>query len=111
MKASLQVLASGRVRQAFAGAGVVVNNGAAGMPNFAGTEYGLATRISLTPHPRALYQLRFGPLCVEAIPINYDAPAWRDAFLAQWPKGSDAHASYFSRIAQGPRYRLADALR
>ena len=99
------------VLQAFAGAGVVVNNGAAGMPNFAGTEYGIATRISLTPHPRALYQLRFGPLHVEAIPVNYDAPAWRDAFLAQWPEGSDAHASYWRRVSDGPRYGVELALR
>ncbi len=99
------------VLQEFSGAGVVVNNGAAGLPNFAGTTYGLATRISLAPHPHAVYRTRRGPLHVEAIPIEYDATAWREAFLAQWPEGSDAHASYWGRIVRGPRYELARAVR
>ena len=99
------------VLQAFEGAGVVVNNGSAGMPNFAGTEYGLATRISVAPHSKALYRSRVGPLHVEAIPIDYDAAAWRAVFLAQWPEGSDAHASYWRRITHGPRYGVDLALR
>jgi hypothetical protein len=99
------------VLQAFEGAGVIVNNGAAGMPNFAGTAYGLATRISLAPHSKALYRTRVGALHVEAVPIDYDALAWREAFLAQWPRGSDAHASYWRRITHGPRYGLDLALR
>ena len=99
------------VLQAFEGAGVIVNNGAAGMPNFADTHYGLATRISLTPHAKAIYRMRVGPLHVEAIPIDYDAPAWRAAFLAQWPEGSDAHASYWRRINEGPRYLPNEAVR
>ena len=99
------------VLQAFDGTGAIVNNGAAGMPNFAGTSCGLATRISVRPAARALYRARIGPLHVEAIPIDYDAKAWRAAFLAQWPEGSDAHASYFGRIVNGPRYGLEAALR
>jgi hypothetical protein len=106
--AGVQVFASSHtclpVLQAFEGAGVIVNNGAAGMPNFAGTGYGLATRISLTPNSKALYRTRVGPLHVEAVPIDYDTVAWREAFLAQWPEGSDAHASYWRRITHGPRY-------
>jgi len=99
------------VLQDFDGSGVIANNGAAGMPNFEGTTYGLATRIALAPHPRVLYRTRVGLVHVEAVPIDYDASAWREAFLAQWPEGSDAHASYWHRIAQGPRYGLARALR
>ncbi len=99
------------VLQTIDGAGVIVNNGAAGMPNFEGTGYGLATRISLAPHPLALYRTQVGPLHVEAIPIEYDAAAWRAAFLAQWPEGSDAHASYWRRISYGPRYETARAVR
>ncbi len=94
------------VLQEFAGAGVIVNNGAAGMPNFAATAYGLATRIALTPHANALYRTRLGPLHVEAVPIDYDAAAWHAAFRAQWPEGSDAHVSYWRRIVHGPRYGL-----
>lgn len=99
------------VLQAFEGVGVIVNNGAAGMPNFAGTHFGLATRISVVPHAKALYRKRVGPLHVEAIPIDYDAPAWRKAFLAQWPDGSHAHASYWRRINDGPRYLANQAVR
>lgn len=99
------------VLQTIEGAGVIVNNGAAGMSNFEGTGYGLATRISLAPHPLALYRTQLGPLHVEAIPIDYDSAAWREAFLAQWPEGSDAHASYWRRISHGPRYDMARAVR
>jgi len=99
------------VLQAFEGARAIVNNGAAGMPNFAGTTYGLATRIALAPHPDALYRHRIGHAIVEAIPIRYDAKAWQAAFLAQWPEGSDAHASYWRRIVNGPGYGIDAALR
>ena len=89
----------------------VVNNGAAGMPNFAGSRFGLATRISVRPRAGALYGVRAGPLAIEARPIPYDHEAWRTRFLASWPPGSDAHASYFSRIENGPRYEMASAAR
>jgi len=114
-KAAVSVFASSHtclpVLQAFSGAKVIANNGAAGMPNFAGTRYGLATRISVSPHAKALYRMRAGALHVEAIPIDYDAPAWREAFLAQWPAGSDAHTSYFGRMVNGPAYLINEALR
>lgn len=99
------------VLQAFDGARAIVNNGAAGMPNFAGTAYGLATRIALAPHADALYRLRLGHAVIEAVPIRHDAKAWQAAFLAQWPEGSDAHASYWQRIVNGPGYGIDAALR
>ena len=89
----------------------IVNNGAAGMPNFSGTRFGLATRISVRPRAGTLYAMRAAGLEVEAHPISYDHAAWCARFLASWPAGSDAHMSYFSRIANGPRYPLASALR
>ena len=46
---------------------------------------------------------------VQAVPIDYDAERWRLRFLAQWPAGSPAHASYFRRIIEGPRLALAEA--
>jgi hypothetical protein len=98
----LQDLGSGRL---------IANNGAAGMPNFRGTRFGLATRISVRPAPRALYAARSGALHVEAVAIDYDAAAWRARFLRQWPQGSDAHVSYFARIEHGPRYEIGQALR
>ncbi len=90
---------------------VVANNGAAGMPNFSGTRYGLATRISVRPGRGALYGARAAGLHVEAVPLDYDTIAWERRFLELWPEGSDAHLSYHARIAGGPRYQLEDALR
>jgi hypothetical protein len=89
----------------------LVNNGAAGMPNFRGTAYGLASRISVRASPNALYSARRGEVFVEAIPLHYDDRAWQERFLAQWPPGSDAHASYWERITRGPRYELSQAVR
>ncbi|MGH8737598.1 MAG: hypothetical protein ACREVC_09605 [Burkholderiales bacterium] len=89
----------------------VVNNGAAGMPNFAGTRFGLVTRISLAAGAGALYGARVGALWVEAVALEYDSAAWERSFLAQWPPGSDAHRSYHRRIAHGPRYAPAQAQR
>ena len=91
--------------------GVIVNNGAAGMPNFAGELYGLATRIALAPSAAALFATRVGGAFVEAIPLRYDVGAWQRRFIEQWPRGTDAHASYYARICNGPRYTPAQALR
>ena len=90
------------------GARVVANNGAAGMPNFAGTRFGLLTRISTRPLAAALHGLEVAGVHVQAVPIDYDAECWRLRFLAQWPAGSAAHASYFRRIVEGPRLALAE---
>lgn len=97
------------VLRRFDGGRVLINNGAAGMPNFRGERFGLATRISITPSARALYGARCGALRAEAIPLRYDAAAWEERFVALWPPGSDAHRSYFERICNGPAYRLLDA--
>jgi hypothetical protein len=99
------------VIQSFAGGRVLANNGAAGMPNFRGTRFGLATRISVAPSAEALYRARAGRVFVEAVPVRYDNEAWLGEFLAQWPEGSDAHRSYFSRLCEGPQYTREQALR
>ncbi len=99
------------VLQGFPDGRCVANNGAAGMPNFAGTRYGVATRISTSPSRRALYGERAGRLYVEAVPIEYDHAAWTARFAAQWPAGSDAHRSYHGRILNGPGYSIAQAVR
>jgi hypothetical protein len=94
------------------GARAIVNNGAAGMPNFLGTRYGLATRISVYRLQTAsAYGVRIGGLHVDAVRIDYDAVAWEARFLANWPEGSDAHTSYYGRICNGPRYALEQAVR
>lgn len=93
------------------GARAIVNNGAAGMPNFLGTRFGLATRISLHPPPAArAYGVSIGGLHVDAVRIDYDAAAWEARFLANWPAGSDAYASYYNRICNGPRYAVEQAM-
>ena len=92
---------------------LVVNNGAAGMPNFADRPQGLLTRISTTPTARGAswYGTRLDGVHVDALPIAYDTAHWHDLFLAQWPDGSAAHQSYWRRINQGPAYRVSQARR
>ncbi|OIQ88992.1 hypothetical protein GALL_291150 [mine drainage metagenome] len=84
---------------------VVINNGAAGLPNFSGTRYGLLTRISTGPAPiTPVYGVRRGGVHVDALPIHYDHARWIEAFLSDWPSGSPAHDSYYRRISEGPGY-------
>lgn len=90
------------------GFGIVANNGAAGMPNFPGQRYGLVTRIAASPHPGALerFSLRVAGACVEALPVEYDHARWLERFVASWPAGTPAHASYHRRIVEGPRFAV-----
>lgn len=99
------------VLQGFPEERVVVNNGAAGMPNFRGTRFGLATRISMSPGKSFVYSKRAAKLYVEAVALEYDPMAWQRRFLAQWPAGSDAHRSYYERIVNGPQYSVERARR
>jgi len=102
------------VMQEFAtprGTALVVNNGAAGMPNFSDTRFGLATRIAAEPSGEALYGMRLGAVVVEAVPVRYDPGAWLARFDRLWPEGSPASLSYRKRIASGPAYELDQALR
>lgn len=90
----------------------VINNGAAGMPNFEADLRGVVTRISV--HPPAvptLYGYAFADVYVSAVPLSFDTAAWQRRFLGQWPPGSPAHASYFSRITQGPGFSSTRAAR
>jgi hypothetical protein len=91
---------------------LVANNGAAGLPNFTSTAFGLLTRIALSPAARGTSVLgtRLGALHVDEIAIRFEQARWQERFLASWPDGSPAHASYFGRITRGPRF-AADAAR
>jgi hypothetical protein len=86
--------------------GVVANNGAAGMPNHAGTRFGLVTRISREPYrgPESLRGLKHAHAHVDALRVDYDHARWMQRFLASWPEGSAAHASYHDRMVDGPRF-------
>ena len=95
--------------------GFVVNNGAAGMANFAGDASGLLTRISTRPLPRMLEGARvFGlyerRVWVDALRIRFDAARWLERFDAIWPAGSAAAVSYRDRIVRGPAFSIDHAL-
>jgi len=88
----------------------VINNGAAGMPNFSGSRFGVISRIATTPSPHPpLYDLLRDGVHIDAIALRYDGDAFLDRFLARWGEGSPAHASYFERILKGPDYSVAQA--
>ena len=82
------------------GDGIVVNNGAAGMGNAPGDARGRVTRISTraSPHATLTGVVREG-VYIDALPLAFDAAAWQRVFLANWPGHSDAHVSYWSRVA------------
>lgn len=92
---------------------VVCNNGSAGMPNFSGLTFGLATRVSSDPgipHD-SLYGLLHRGLRYDAIAISYDQEAWLGQFQSLWPKGSAAYESYYNRIRYGPEFAPTQAAR
>jgi hypothetical protein len=101
-------------RQNNARLGWVFNNGAAGMPNFQGDPAGLLTRIALTAPPTGHTSragVVQGPVHIDALAITVSAAQVQQQFLAQWPHGSDAHASYYSRIIAGPSYHPHQVIR
>jgi hypothetical protein len=92
------------------GVGWVINNGAAGMPNFSDTRFGVITRISPlpSPHPR-LYGGMIQDVYLDALAVPFDTRGWEQEFLTQWPPTSPAHCSYFRRIVHGPDYAIEQA--
>lgn len=88
----------------------VINNGAAGMPNFSAWRFGLISRISTRPSPApTVYGLRRDGVHIDAVALDYDVGAFDDRFLARWGEGSPARLSYYLRISAGPDYRMAQA--
>jgi hypothetical protein len=93
-----------------AGRLTVSNNGAAGLANFTGLHCGVITRIATSPSlHQPLYGIARDGVHIDAIAVDYDLDAFLDAFLARWPAGSPAHASYYRRIVDGPDYTIARA--
>jgi hypothetical protein len=92
---------------------LVINNGSAGLANFADTTYGVLTRLSSRRQVPAdsLYGTAVGALRCDALPVRFDHEAWRARFLAHWPPGSPGHGAYFGRISGGTRMRLEQAAR
>jgi len=95
------------------GACALFNNGAAGMPNFAGTAFGVITRIATTQAatPAALYGTEIDGVHIDALAVTYNQTQWQREFMANWPEGSAGHLSYHQRITSGPRYGLNRAMR
>ncbi|MEO8974592.1 MAG: hypothetical protein ABI552_02355 [Casimicrobiaceae bacterium] len=94
-----------------AGRLTVINNGAAGMPNFRGTTFGVITRIgrSRSPH-QPLCRVEHDGVFIEALPVHYDQSRWLYDFSEDWPAGSSAYESYFPRLVGGPAFSLDDAV-
>jgi hypothetical protein len=85
----------------------VINNGAAGMPNFSGSQFGLISRLATQPSRHVpVYGTSHDGIHIDALAIHYDTAAFLDRFLARWPAGSAAHASYFRRIIDGPDHAI-----
>ena len=82
------------------------------MPNFAGTQFGVITRIATTPtaSSAALYGAIAGGVHVDALAVHYDHGLWLREFTANWPADSAGHLSYHQRIASGPRYGINQAM-
>lgn len=94
----------------------VINNGAAGMANLAGTCFGIATRIAApgVPEPdglRVLWRAERRGVDVAAVAVEFDLAAFLDRFDRVWPAGSPAERSYRSRITAGTAYPAARAPR
>ncbi|RPH45175.1 MAG: hypothetical protein EHM87_07395 [Burkholderiales bacterium] len=84
----------------------VINNGAAGMANFAGSTHGIATRIAAPGAPmpaglRVLYRATLGDTEVAAVAVDFDVGRFLEGFDRTWPAGSPAERSYRARIAGG----------
>ncbi len=84
----------------------VINNGAAGMPNFAGTRLRRhhAHRHDAVAAPAALRPATRRRSHRRAWRSTTTSDAFLDRFLKRWPQGSPAHASYYRRIVDGPDY-------
>jgi hypothetical protein len=92
---------------------LVINNGCAGLGNFAGTTFGVITRLSAKPQPPAdsLYGTTIDGLRCDAVALEFDLAWWTARFAARWPQGSPAHERYFERITGGTQLRLRQAVR
>lgn len=90
--------------------GVVINNGAAGLPNFAGEHFGLCIRIAKTSREDSLFECELDGLHVQAVPVRYDHDAYVKWFDELWSPTSAAAISYRSRIIEGPADHIRDSL-
>lgn len=88
----------------------VINNGAAGLPNFKDGNYGLISRISTFKSDKAIYRTEIDNIYVEAVPVKYSTPEFIQWFDRIWKTGSPAEISYRERIVKSVDVEIADAL-
>jgi hypothetical protein len=99
--------------------GILINNGAAGMPNFKNMKAGVITRIASEAHgpppgDSSLYKsVAVNGLRVDAMSVNYDWHAWLKDFQEPdaWPPRTAAYDNYWNRIQNGPDYAIHQAMR
>jgi hypothetical protein len=106
MASSHTCMAVAQTQRDEAGWMAAINNGAAGLANFAGSHAGLVTRIArdhlpLPASAAELYCFRADGLRISALAVEFDLAAWLTVFDAQWPAFSDAAISYRTRAAAG----------
>ncbi|PSQ96968.1 MAG: metallophosphatase family protein [Bacteroidetes bacterium SW_9_63_38] len=91
---------------------LVVNNGAAGMPNFRGGRTGAITRISTQAAPfDVLYDTTLKDVHCEAVGVECTPADWLTWFEETWPPGPPAWTNYRNRLLDGPAHIRADAIR
>jgi hypothetical protein len=88
--------------------GYIINNGAAGLPNYKGHDFGLVIRLAKTPAKEAIFGECIDGLWVQAVPLRYDSEAFLEWFDALWPAGSPAEISYRSRIVGGTNDKVGN---
>jgi hypothetical protein len=91
---------------------LIINNGSAGMPNFAGSDFGLITRISEDASVPAgsLYGIEINGVRFDAIPVQFNKGQFLECFNQNWPEGSPARIAYEDRLLRGPAFTLKDAV-
>ena len=95
------------------GAGIIINNGAAGMPAFSDSRHGVITRIATRAPPPTVTPLYGGVVAgahVDALALHYEHAAWWREFRRLWPRGSAADLSYAARIRAGGHLPIAQAV-
>jgi hypothetical protein len=104
-------LAALRVFDLPSGRLTVINNGSAGMANFAGTTHGLVSRIATVPCPHpTLYGVARDGVVVDALAVEFDLDEFLTRFDRRWPKDSPAYTSYYERITGGPSHTPDQAM-
>lgn len=89
---------------------VVINNGAAGMPNFHADPRVVITRLGRTRAPiEPLYGTRLDRVYCDALAVEWAHRDWLEEFERIWPPDSPARLSYAERLRRGPNHTIEQA--